>query len=167
MKGDLLYHGSLQIVEQPLVDIGRSDRDFGKGFYTTDIQEQAEKWAKTLQSRRRDKPVAYINVYRFDKMAFASSPFKTLRFENYDIKWLNFICQSRQGKRPWDGYDFIEGGIANDSVIDTVEAYMTGIMDANTALGRLTFHKPNNQICILTQEVVERFVTFKAYIEIK
>lgn len=50
--------------------------------------------------------------------------------------------------------------------IDTVEAYMTGIMDAKTALGRLTFHKPNNQICILNQEVVDKFISFKEYIKI-
>lgn len=29
---------------------------------------------------------------------------------------------------------------------DTVEAYMTGIMDANTALDRLAFHKPKTQL---------------------
>ncbi len=166
MTGNILYHGSLQIVEQPLVDVGRSDLDFGQGFYTTDLKDQAEKWAKTLQSRKRSAKVAYINVYYFDTIAFESSNFKVLRFENYDIGWLNFICQSRRGKKPWEGYDFIEGGIANDSVIDTVEAYMTGIMDADTALGRLTFHKPNNQICILNQDIVDRFITFKESIEI-
>ena len=52
-----------------------------------------------------------------------TSTFKTLRFENNDLEWLDFICQSRQGKQPQDGYDFIEGGVANGSVVDTVEAY--------------------------------------------
>lgn len=50
--------------------------------------------------------------------------------------------------------------------IDTVEAYMTGIMDADKALGRLTFYKPNNQICILNQGIIDSFFTFKGYIEI-
>lgn len=166
MTGNILYHGSLQIAEQPLVDVGRSDLDFGQGFYTTDIEEQAEKWAKTLQSRRKTDIVAYVNIYQFDKQAFDSSNYKALRFESYDLEWLEFICQSREGKKPWKGYDLIEGGIANDSVIDTVEAYMTGIMDADKALGRLTFHKPNNQICILNQDIVDKFISFKEYIEI-
>lgn len=166
MTGNILYHGSLQIVEQPLVDIGRSDLDFGQGFYTTDIKEQAAKWAKTLQSRKRKKDTAYVNIYQFDKQAFDSFNYKVLRFESYNLEWLEFICQSRQGNKPWKGYDLIEGGIANDSVIDTVEAYMTGIMDADKALGRLTFYKPNNQICILNQGIIDRFFIFKGYIEI-
>lgn len=166
MTGNWLFHGSLQIVEQPLVDVGRTDLDFGQGFYTTDIKEQAEKWAKTLQGRNKNKIIAYVNIYQFDKLAFYASKYKALRFRDYDLAWLDFICQSREGKKPWKGYDLIEGGIANDSVIDTVEAYMTGIMDAKTALGRLTFHKPNNQICILNQEVVDNFISFKEYIKI-
>ena len=166
MTGNILYHGSLQIVEQSLVDIGRSDLDFGQGFYTTDIKEQAAKWAKTLQSRKRKKDTAYVNIYQFDKQAFDSFNYRVLRFESYNLEWLEFICQSRQGNKPWEGYDLIEGGVANDSVIDTVEAYMTGIMDADKALGRLTFYKPNNQICILNQDIIDRFFTFKGYIEI-
>ena len=39
-----LYHGSTQIIEKPLVSYGRENLDFGKGFYTTNIQEQAENW---------------------------------------------------------------------------------------------------------------------------
>lgn len=167
MKYDILYHGSLQIVRNPLVNVGRKDLDFGQGFYITDIQVQAEKWAKTLQSRIRQYKTAYLNIYDFDRPGFERSKYKTLRFEKYDIEWLNFICSSRRGEKPWIDYDFIEGGIANDSVIDTVEAYMTGIMDAQTALGRLIYHKPNNQICILNQEIVDKFLSFKESVEIK
>lgn len=166
MKGNILYHGSLQIVRYPLVNVGRKDLDFGQGFYTTDIEGQAEKWAKTLQGRIRQYRPAYINKYNFDIAHYSNSNFKTLKFEKYDKKWLEFICASRQGEHPWLGYDIIEGGIANDSVIDTVEAYMTGIMDAQTALGRLIYHKPNNQICILNQEIVDKFLSFKESVEI-
>lgn len=38
----ILYHGSDSIVEKPDVTCGRSDLDFGQGFYLTDIREQAE-----------------------------------------------------------------------------------------------------------------------------
>ena len=39
-----LYHGSTVIVDKPLVSFGRDNLDFGKGFYTTSIQNQAEEW---------------------------------------------------------------------------------------------------------------------------
>lgn len=167
MKGNILYHGSLKIVKYPLVNVGRKDLDFGQGFYTTDIQAQAEKWAKTLQSRRKQYKPAYLNIYNFDHSTIECSNYKILKFEKYNIEWLDFICSSRRGEKPWIDYDLIEGGIANDSVIDTIEAYMTGIMDVQTALGRLVYHKPNNQICILNQEIVDKFLSFKESIEIK
>lgn len=43
---------------------------------------------------------------------------------------------------------------------------MSNLIDAKTALGKLAFHKPNNQICILNQGIIDRFFTFKGYIEI-
>ncbi len=41
-----LYHGSTEIVEHPETDKGRNNLDFGKGFYMTDIEQQAIDWAK-------------------------------------------------------------------------------------------------------------------------
>ena len=41
-----VYHGSVEIVDQPLVHIGRDNLDFGKGFYVTDVIKQAKTWAQ-------------------------------------------------------------------------------------------------------------------------
>ena len=40
-----VYHGATCIVEKPLCHIGRDNLDFGKGFYVTDLKEQAISWA--------------------------------------------------------------------------------------------------------------------------
>lgn len=40
-----VYHGSIIEVAHPLVSLGRRNLDFGKGFYVTDIKEQAQRWA--------------------------------------------------------------------------------------------------------------------------
>jgi len=53
-------------------------------------------------------------------------------------------------------YDYIEGGVANDRVIDTLEGYMNGDFSADVAIGRLKYHKPNNQIAILNQNIIGR-----------
>ena len=45
-----LYHGSTVIVDKPLVSYGRDNLDFGKGFYTTRMQRQAEKWIQRFIS---------------------------------------------------------------------------------------------------------------------
>jgi len=41
----LLYHGGTEIIEKPIIIPSLASRDFGTGFYCTDIRNQAEKWA--------------------------------------------------------------------------------------------------------------------------
>lgn len=57
-------------------------------------------------------------------------------------------------------FDVVEGGVANDSVIDTVEDYEKGIITAEQALGQLKYKKVNHQICILNQEVIDKYLIF-------
>jgi hypothetical protein len=57
-------------------------------------------------------------------------------------------------------YDYIEGGIANDRVIDTINLYIQGLVDSATALQQLAFYKPNNQICLLNQELTDKYLCF-------
>jgi hypothetical protein len=59
-----LYHGGTDIVKEPKIIFNEQGRDFGFGFYATDIYEQALKWAKR-QGRIRQKQ-AVLNVYEFD-----------------------------------------------------------------------------------------------------
>lgn len=58
-------------------------------------------------------------------------------------------------------YDIVEGGVANDNGIDTVEDYENGIITAEQALGQLRYQKVNHQICILNQEIIDRYLVFK------
>lgn len=41
-----LYHGSNVEVRKPSLRYGRNKTDFGRGFYTTTQQEQAERWTE-------------------------------------------------------------------------------------------------------------------------
>ena len=71
-----------------------------------------------------------------------------------------FIVASRRGEPVADSYDYIEGGVANDRVVDTVNLYMAGLMDEDTALMRLSQHQPNNQMCLLSQELTDKYLIF-------
>ena len=153
-----VYHGSVTIVKSPLCNVGRDDLDFGKGFYLTDIYEQAQRWAVRQKEEKEGTPI--VNIYEFD-LEPVKSNYKYLSFEEYNEEWLNFIVRNRNGEKQWGNYDVIEGGIANDRVILTVNMYMMGLMSADVALQRLAQHKPNNQICILNQEIVDKYLTFK------
>lgn len=158
MEKQTLYHGSNVIVEQPLVSIGRKDLDFGPGFYLTPLFEQASQWAVRIKTIRRAE-FAIVNAYELDLLP----NYNTKRFDAYDKEWLDFFVDSRTGKQPWSGFDIIEGGVADDRVIDAVEAYINGYADVEHTLRQLVYHKPNYQICILNQKIVDNYLQFKSY----
>ena len=153
----IVYHGGTEIIKHPRVDAGRSNLDFGRGFYVTDIQPQAYEWAKRM-SIRRGLPCV-VNSYLLDKDAVLSS-FECKLFTEYDEEWLDFIVESRLGNKPWQQFDYIEGGVANDRIIDTINLYMSDLMPRDVALGRLAEHRPNNQMCILNQTIIDNFLKY-------
>ena len=158
MEKQTLFHGSTLVVERPLVSIGRKDLDFGPGFYLTPLFEQAAKWAVRLKAIRRAEQ-AIVNAYEFA----LPEGYNIKRFEAYDKEWLDFIVESRAGNQPWEGYDIIEGGVADDRVIDAVEAYINGYADVEHTLRQLIYHKPNYQICILNQEIIDMHLQYQSY----
>ena len=153
----IVYHGGTEIVERPQVLKGREGLDFGKGFYITDLQPQAELWADRMARIRVVDGI--VSVYEFDDQK-AKERYSYKKFEKYDIEWLNFIVANRRGDNLIENYDVVEGGVANDRVIDTVEAYMSNMMPLETALKNLSEHRPNNQLCIRNQKVVDECLHF-------
>ena len=63
MKEIIVYHGGTEIVEHPICKFGRLNLDFGKGFYVTDIRQQAIDWAKQTANRRKKLPILPYNVW--------------------------------------------------------------------------------------------------------
>ena len=83
-----------------------------------------------------------------------------LIFETYNRDWLEFVTQSRLGNTPWVGFDYIEGGVADDRVVNIIRLYMSGVISAGEALNRLQYYKPANQICLLNQELTNLYLNF-------
>ena len=152
----MIYHGSTDIVESPRVILSEKGRDFGPGFYTSDIQQQAEKWAKR-QSRYRDKTDAILNTYEFDENAFGSLNIKV--FDGYTIEWLNLIVACRQNSLSRHEYDIVIGKITDDDVGETVQSVVDGLAPKDFALKKLTFMSSNNQICFCTETAL-KYITF-------
>ena len=155
----IVFHGSNKEIATPLVYVGRNNLDFGKGFYVTTLQQQAKRWAETIV-RLRPNGKAIVNKYDLDYDGVEMAGFAILRFTEYNEEWLDFIVANRNGESRWQQYDLIEGGIANDRVFDTIENYMSGGIDKQTALGRLRYEHPNNQICILNQKIIDQYLVY-------
>lgn len=161
-----LYHGSTHRVEQPLVALGRKNLDFGQGFYLTTYREQAMQWALRQQVMRRSEE-AWLNEYILDLDGVEAGGYRRKLLEGYNREWLDFIAASRHGKEPWKGYDLIEVGVANDKVVDAVEAYLAGLADEEHTLNKLAYALPNNQICLLNQHLVDTCLTYVGSCQIK
>lgn len=155
-----LFHGSNIAVPTPLVKIGREKVDFGQGFYLTKLRNQAGSWAEVIAERKGRNTDPILSSYSFDYDSVKSAGYKIKVFETYNLEWLNYVVDCRKGGEMQHQYDMVEGGIANDNVIDTVEDYENGIITADQALGQLKYKKVNHQICILNQEIADKYLSF-------
>ena len=153
----LVYHGSYCEIVNPDIKYSRNKLDFGKGFYVTPIEEQAVSWVSRF--KRLGKP-GIVNVYEFD-FEKVKQDLRILIFEEYNTEWLDFIIKCRNGELIYQDYDVIAGGIADDKVFNTVELYLDQLISKEEALVRLKYYKPNFQICIVNQEVIDNYLTYK------
>ncbi|MCR5454379.1 MAG: DUF3990 domain-containing protein [Bacteroidales bacterium] len=157
MSGLIVYHGGTEIIEKPLCKVGRKNLDFGQGFYVTNIRSQAVLWAQNIALRRGATPI--LNVYNIEKEEILAN-YRCKIFSAYDAEWLDFIVANRTGRNVAKDFDYVEGGVANDRIIDTINLYIAGLMDYDMALKRLSEHQPNNQICILNQRIIDNYFTY-------
>ncbi len=152
----ILYHGSWARIQKPDLAFSRDTTDFGKGFYTTSMQPQAEKWA--LRYKRRQGS-GIVSMYEADERLLRDNV-SVLEFDSYSAEWLDCIIRCRQGQ-PAAAVDLVIGGIANDDVFNTLSLFFNGFIDRNEAIKRLRYEKPNIQYCFKTQAVIEKYLVYK------
>ena len=158
-----LYHGSTVVVKTPQIIRSDVGRDFGFGFYTTDIKAQAERWAlrrsRTATRNGNADAQAIVSVYEIDIEAARAN----LNFKDYpkaSMDWLEMVVACRSNKDFSHPYDVVTGKIANDSVGETVSYVVAGVMRKEDAIERLKFQQINNQFAFCSK----RSLTFLKYI---
>ena len=151
----ILYHGSLDAVEKPDISFSRVNTDFGKGFYTTAIKPQAERWTGRFKRRFG---YGTISLYEIDEPLLRKNA-SILEFETYSAKWLEFIAQCRQGGMGGN-FDLVIGGVANDDVYNTLTIYFQGYIEKEEAIKRLPYEKPNIQYCFRNQKTIDTYLQF-------
>ena len=152
----IVYHGSSLEVKKPEISYSKAFLDFGKGFYATTFQSQAEKWA--LRKTIRQGKSAIVSVYDMQENL---EKYKVLYFESENEKWLDFVCECRKGKELNQEYDIIIGNVADDDVFKTVDMYFRGLWDKKKALEELKYYKMNDQICIVNQNTLNKVLSFQ------
>ena len=129
-----LYHGSSTIVEFPEIRKTKYTKDFSWGFYCTKSYEQAYRWAE----RRHEEGV--INIYSY----IPNENLKILRYEKMTDEWLDFIAECRAGKI--HDYDIVEGPMADDTIWNFVNEYLSGNISRAVFWEYAKFKHPTHQI---------------------
>ncbi|MGF0032080.1 DUF3990 domain-containing protein [Bariatricus sp. SGI.154] len=134
----ILYHASKMVVEFPEVRKTRYTKDFSWGFYCTNNLEQAVRWA----NRGDGEPI--VNSYYYEPVDGLS----ILKFEQMTDEWLDFIAKCRKGET--HSYDIVEGPMANDTVWNYVNDFLTGRINWKQFWTLAEFKYPTHQISFHT-----------------
>ena len=143
MEKNIVYHGSNVEVVIPRILQNGFYKDFGYGFYCTNYEKQAKRWAMT----RRGNSI--VNSYEYT----SNKDFKTLKFNDMTDEWLEFVVDCRRGIE--HNYDIIEGPMADDQIWNFVEGFIEGRISREAFWELVKFNYPTHQIVFCTEEALK------------
>lgn len=181
-EGIRLYHGSYTIVERPDLSKCRREKDFGRGFYVTTDEGQAERFVKSSVSKAvkenligRDTRKGYVSEFL---LKCSSIDIRCFEFNAVDQEWLHCVVSHRRPSlmpeeyNKWKPYDIIAGKIANDNTNPTINFYISGaygpVGSKNAVSMAIEILKPfrlKNQVCFRTDRAME-CLSYQSYEEI-
>jgi hypothetical protein len=147
-----MFHGSDVRIEKIDLAKGGEFKDFGRGFYVTNIRKHAHTRALAIAAEHGTKPV----VTEFEYMeAYPITMNMTIkRFETVSEEWVKFVIMNRDRnlRHPAHSCDIVEGPIADDWVTTQIERYQKGRITVEQLIEKLTFREQTHQMCFCTPE---------------
>ncbi len=107
---------------------------------------------------------AVVNVYELSEKL---NEYNIMNFKVDDELWLNFVCDCRKGKEIYKQYDAVIGSVADDDVFKSIDMYFKGIWDEKRTLNEIRYYKMNNQICLISQKLIDNELKFIKSYEVK
>lgn len=147
----IIYHASNQIVDAPKIFKRGYPKDFGYGFYCTNLYKQAANWIDS-----KFEHCGYINIYSYDEGLAKKKGLKILKFNPKDEEWLDFVnlCRSTYEGTPHD-YDIVEGPMSDDKLYKYLKKIRQGIFFSRKKLwGVAEYKDENHQICFLSKKAL-------------
>lgn len=146
-----IYHGSLEVVEHPMILPPNRKLDYGEGFYTTTSEKQAKEWVERRMLEKRSA-CGYVNVYEFDDEKL--SELKSLIFSEPNEEWVEFVMANRTKKNFTHGYDIVYGPVANDRVYLQFGLYESGAIGVEALIRELKTYKLVDQYLFHTEKAL-------------
>lgn len=146
-----IYHGSLEVVDHPVILLPNRKLDYGEGFYTTTSWEQSKEWVERRMLEKQSQ-YGYVNVYEFD--AERVPEFKSLIFSEPNKEWAEFVMANRTQKGFTHDYDIVYGPVANDRVYLQFGLYEAGAISIETLIRELKTYKLVDQYLFHTEKAL-------------
>lgn len=147
-----IYHGSLDIVEDPRILKPNRKLDYGEGFYTTTSEKQAKEWVERRMFEQRAN-AGYINIYDFNDQTM--SELKTLIFAEPSKEWAEFVKTNRTKRGFTHDYDIVYGPVANDKVYLQFGLYESGAIGVESLIRELKTYKLVDLYLFHTEKALE------------
>jgi hypothetical protein len=156
----ILFHGTS--VAFDTIDLSKTRRykDFGRGFYATQLEDQARQWAVAMKERSASQN-ALVQCYEFEESKLAESRF--LRFDEPSIEWAYFVMNNRNPRftdfqNPLNNhlnqYDIVEGPVANDRIAVILDQFLVDLISGNALADALRYRELNHQISFHTSAAI-------------
>ena len=151
-----LYHGSNVFINKIDLSVCKPDKDFGCGFYLTDIREQAMDMA-----RRRCKILnsgePSVTSFSFDETLLTRNILNIKTFDMPSVEWAKFILNNRHASHNHfhHGYDIVIGPIADDGVAFQLGRYERGLITIETLAEELKYRKLTRQYFFGTDKAIQ------------
>lgn len=155
-----LYHGSNVKIDSINLAMCRPYKDFGKGFYLTDMKEQAEKMAARVARIYGGFPV--VNTFEIDDNF---REFPEVRIMDFGVQtseeWAKFVMNNRNRAfadeknvlcNQDNKYDIVIGPVADDNMALLFRQYENEIIDFEILLKGLIYKRTSSQYSFHTEK---------------
>ena len=168
----IIYHGSENIIEKPQYGYGRTNNDYGRGFYCTKELELAKEWACG------DNRDGWANRYELD-----DSDLKVLNLNEEPYNILNWLALLADNRTYWQNgsisfeakkylrevflidiseYDVIIGYRADDSYFSFAQAFLSNQISYTQLQNAMKLGKLGEQIVLKSKKAFD-LIKFKNY----
>ena len=161
-----LYHGSNIAIDNINLAMCRPYKDFGQGFYLTDIEKQAEKMAIRVARIYGEKPI--VNIYEIDDDFKDFKDLKDLKIKNFGIQtteeWARFVMNNRSRVftdiknvlcNKDNKYDIVIGPVADDNMALLFRQYENEIIEFETLVKGMIYKETSSQYSFHTEKSVK------------
>lgn len=160
------YHGSKDIIAQPVYGQGNPHNDYGLGFYCTESSDLAKEWACSSEND------GFANCYFFDPKDLAVLELNN--GEHHILNWLAILLENRTFritspaaeqarnylldvfKPDYKAFDIIKGYRADDSYFSFATAFLNNGISLTQLERAMTLGKLGEQIVICSRKAFDR-----------